>query len=390
MHAARAAHPVLKPMLEFAKSESSSLGVEVELQIVDRHTLELAPKASELLSRWDGSTKLQPEIFQSMIELSTGVCTTPADAENDLRGTAQKLLPIARSLGVRFISTGTHPTARYKERRLYPADRYHGLIARNQWIARRLMIFGLHVHIGMPDAETCIAVQNELLYDLGLLLAVSTSSPFWQGDATGLASSRITAFEALPTGGMPALVHDWTEFSELVSTLQKANAITSLKDLWWDIRPSPHYGTLEIRVCDGLATLHETAMIVALAQALARRAGARVAAGTNRPFPPAWRIRENKWRASRHGMEADYLTSNDGDSMPLRPYLKRTLTELGAEDFLDATSSHAIDLMAIAEGAPTRAERQRAIFDHTGSLDEVTRSVATEFEDDVLSSTAAG
>jgi carboxylate-amine ligase len=351
-------------MLEFAKSDAFTLGVEVELQIVDKQTLELTPKASELLSRWDGSGKVQPEIFQSMIELSTGICASPADAENDLRATAKKLLPIARSLGVRFISTGTHPTARYLERKLYPADRYHGLIARNQWIARRLMIFGLHVHIGMPDAETCIAIQNELLYDLGLLLAVSTSSPFWQGEPTGLASSRITVFEALPTGGMPALVHDWNEFSELVATLQKANAITSLKDLWWDIRPSPRYGTLEIRVCDGLATLHETAMIVALAQALAKRAGARVAAGTNRPFPPAWRVRENKWRASRHGMEADYLTSNDGDSMPVRAYLKRTLTELAADGFLDATSLHTTDLLAIADGAPTSSERQRAIFDN--------------------------
>jgi carboxylate-amine ligase len=377
-------------MLEFAKSDAFTLGVEVELQIVDKQTLELTPKASELLSRWDGSGKVQPEIFQSMIELSTGICASPADAENDLRATAKKLLPIARSLGVRFISTGTHPTARYLERKLYPADRYHGLIARNQWIARRLMIFGLHVHIGMPDAETCIAIQNELLYDLGLLLAVSTSSPFWQGEPTGLASSRITVFEALPTGGMPALVHDWNEFSELVATLQKANAITSLKDLWWDIRPSPRYGTLEIRVCDGLATLHETAMIVALAQALAKRAGARVAAGTNRPFPPAWRVRENKWRASRHGMEADYLTSNDGDSMPVRAYLKRTLTELAADGFLDATSLHTTDLLAIADGAPTSSERQRAIFERTGSLDEVARSVASEFEDDILSKSAAG
>ncbi len=390
MHAARAANPLYSPMLEFAQSESYTLGVEVELQIVDKQTLELSPKASELLSRWDGSPKVQPEIFQSMIELSTGICATPADAENDLRETARKLLPIARSQGVRFISTGTHPTARYLERKLYPADRYHGLIARNQWIARRLMIFGLHVHIGMPDAETCIAVQNEMLYDLGLLLAVSTSSPFWQGEATGLASSRITVFEALPTGGMPALVHDWNEFSELVATLQKANAITSLKDLWWDIRPSPRYGTLEIRVCDGLATMHETAMIVALAQALAKRAGARVAAGINRPFPPAWRIRENKWRASRHGMEADYLTSNDGDSMPVRAYLKRTLTELGADGFLDASTLHAVDLMKIADGAPTSAERQRAIFERTGSLDEVARSVASEFEDDILSKTSAG
>ena len=144
---------------------------------------------------------------------------------------------------MRFISTGTHPTAHY------------------QWIARRLLIFGLRVQIGMPDPETCIVVQNELLRDLGLLLALSTSSPYWQGEITGLASSRVTVFEAMPTGGSPILLKNWDEFSSLVATLQKAHAITSLKDLWWDIRPSPRDGTLEIRVCDGLASIRETCAI---------------------------------------------------------------------------------------------------------------------------------
>jgi carboxylate-amine ligase len=271
------------------------------------------------------------------------------------------------------------------QRKLFPADRYHGLIARNQWIARRLLIFGLHVHVGMPDAETCIAVQNELLYDLGLLLAVSVSSPYWQGEATGLASSRVTVFEAMPTGGLPSLVHDWTEFNELVETLQKANAITSLKDLWWDIRPSPRYGTLEIRVCDGLATIRETCAIVALAQGLARRAGERVASGQGRTFPPAWRVRENKWRASRHGMDADYITGNDGQSMAVRAYLSRTLAELEADGFM-APSPYLEDLRRIAGGAPTSAERQRALFDRTQSFDDVTKALADEFEDDVLAS----
>lgn len=377
-------------MIEFAKSEPYTLGVEVELQIVDRETLELSPKATQLLSKWSGPPTVQPEIFQSMIELSTGICKDAAHADADLRATATKLLPIARQHGVRFIATGTHPTARYQERKLFPADRYHGLIARNQWIARRLLIFGLHVHIGMPDPETAIAVQNELLYDLGLLLAVSTSSPFWQGEATGLSSSRITVFEALPTGGMPALVHDWTEFCELVEILQRAHAITSLKDLWWDIRPSPRYGTIEIRVCDGLASLRETAQIVALSQGLARRAGARVAAGEGRTFPPAWRIRENKWRASRHGMDADYIVSNDGTTEPVRPYLSRTLDELAADGFMDADSPYFAALRRIADGAPTSAERQRAIYERTQSFDAVTKALADEFEDDVLSGTAAG
>jgi carboxylate-amine ligase len=376
-------------MIEFAKSEPFTLGVEVELQIVDRQTHELAPKAPQLLHRWSGPATVQPEIFQSMIELSTGICRDADHAEADLRATATKLVPIAKSLDVRFIATGTHPTARYQERKLFPADRYHGLIARNQWIARRLQIFGLHVHIGMSDPETAIAIQNELLHDLALLLAVSTSSPFWEGDATGLASSRITVFEALPTGGTPTLVHDWNEFCELVETLQRAEAITSLKDLWWDIRPSPRYGTIEIRICDGLATLRETAMIVALAQGLAKRAGARVAAGEGRTFPPAWRVRENKWRASRHGMDAELVIANDGTHAPARAYLGRVLDELVADGHLAKDSRHVIGLGALASGAPTSAERQRAVHAATNSLDAVCKSLADEFEDDILAGVGA-
>lgn len=375
--------------LEFAKSESYTLGVEVELQIVDRETHELSPKATQLLSRWGDSPKVQPEIFQSMLEMSTGICRSAADAERDLRATAVSLLALAREYDVRFISTGTHPTARYQERMLFPSERYHGLIARNQWIARRLLIFGLHVHIGMPDPETCIAVQNEMLRDLGLLLALSTSSPYWQGEITGLASSRVTVFEAMPTGGSPILFKNWDEFASLVTTLHKAHAITSLKDLWWDIRPSPRYGTLEIRVCDGLASIRETCAVVALTQALARRAGARVAAGKGRTHPPEWCVRENKWRASRHGMEAEYVTDDDGSTEPVRNYLLRTLEELARDGHAHGSEEYFRELRAIGEGAPTSADRQRALYERTQSFLAVTRALADEFEDDVLAGIAA-
>lgn len=376
-------------MLEFARSEPFTLGVEVELQIVDPRSYDLSPKAQQLLSRWSGRKTVQPEIFQSMIELNTGVCADADAADRDLRSTAEPLLALAREQDVRFIATGTHPTARYVERLVYPAERYHGLIARNQWIARRLQIFGLHVHLGMPDPETCIAVQNELLHDLGLLLACSTSSPFFQGEETGLASSRITVFEGMPTGGLPQPVRDWAEFTSVVETLTKAHAITSLKDLWWDIRPSPRYGTLEIRVCDGLATLSETAMIVALSQGLARRAGARVAAGRGRLSPPIWFVRENKWRASRHGMDAEMIVSAEGETMPARERLRATLDELEAGGFMAGNERFLPALRALASGAPTSAERQKATYERTRDFHAVTKALADEFEDDVLAGVGA-
>ena len=242
----------------------------------------------------------------------------------------------------------------------------------------------------MPDPETCIAVQNELLRDLGLLLAISTSSPYWQGEVTGLASSRVTVFEAMPTGGSPVLIRDWREFSTLVGTLQRAHAITSLKDLWWDIRPSPRYGTVEIRVCDGLASIRETCAIVALSQALAMRAGARVTAGKGRSYPAAWLIRENKWRASRHGMEAEYVTEDDGSTEPVRSYLLRTLDELQRDGFAEGSEAYFDELRAIGNGAPTSADRQRALYAKTESFLAVARALADEFEDDVLTGVGSG
>lgn len=370
-------------MIEFAKSEPYTLGVEVELQIVNRQTSDLAPAAPALLDAWTGRPTVHPELFQSMLELNTGVCATAEDAERDLRETARALTDLAHAQGVRFISTGTHPTASYLDRRIFPAPRYDGLIERNQWIAKRLLIFGLHVHVGVPDAETCIAVQNELLCDLGLVLALSSSSPFWHGEVTGLSSSRVTMFEAMPTAGMPALVSDWAEFSALVDTLTRARAITSLKDLWWDIRPSPKYGTLELRVCDGLPTIRETCAVVALVQAMARRAGARVAAGTNRGVPPAWRIRENKWRAARHGMNADFVTDDAGGMTPARDYLAALIAELETSGHFTGGESYVPWLTAMARGGRTSSERQLAMYERTHDLTAVAASLADEFEADV-------
>jgi carboxylate-amine ligase len=371
------------PSLDFTASEPYTLGVEVELQIVDRATGDLAPKAPELIEAWTGGPTVHPELFKSMIELNTSICRSAREAENDLRRTVVPLMDLADARGLRFISTGTHPTARYQDRVPFPSERFDQLIERNQWIVRRLLIFGLHVHVGMPDGDTCIAVQNELLYDLGLLLALSASSPFWQGERTGLASSRITMFESMPTAGTPAIVRDWVEFSELVAALTASRAITSLKDFWWDIRPSPAYGTLELRACDGLASIHDTCAVVALVHALARRAGARIAAGQVRPPPPPWLVRENKWRAARHGMNAALVTDVEGTTTEARARLDSALDDLMDRGFLEADDVYLEDLRRIAAGGGTSADRQIALFERTGDLRAVTQSLADYFEADV-------
>jgi carboxylate-amine ligase len=355
----------------------------MEIQLVDAETFDLVPRAPEILARAGAPDhRIEPEFFQSMLEVSTGVCETPQEAWDDLRTSFARLLPITRGLGVRMVSAGTHPFAHYEERVVSPSPRYHQLIERNQWIARRLMIFGLHVHVGMPSAEACIAIQNELAYDLGLLLGLSASSPFWLGSDTGLASSRITVFETLPTGGVPSLVPDWPAFDRLVTVLERSRAITSVKDLWWDVRPSPRYGTLEIRVCDAMPGLRSTIAVVALIQALAQAAWDRIRAGQRRPPPPDWFLRENKWRASRHGPEADLLLDLDGNVMLLRDLLEQHLASLEPYAAASGPGSPAAACRALARAAASSSSRQRDILSSTGSLVEVTRALADEFEDE--------
>jgi carboxylate-amine ligase len=315
--------------LIFAPSEPLTLGVEVEIQILDEQTLDLKPMSPTILNEFQGDkSKLKAELFQSMLEINTGICRDAHDVRRDLAATTEEVKTLCERLGLRIASSGTHPFANYSKRIIYPAERYRELIDRNQWIARRLVIFGLHVHIGMRDGDHAILMNNALLHYLPLLLALSASSPFWHGEDTELASSRITFFEALPTGGHPCAVSSWEDFLRIYNNLLKSGAIRSPKDIWWDIRPSPSFGTLEIRICDGPATLAETTALTALIHALAIHIDKQIADGRRFLPPPDWILRENKWRASRHGLEASQIVTGEGDTQSLRDVLATLFQEL--------------------------------------------------------------
>lgn len=375
------------PLIKFAKSDAHSLGVEMELQLINPDTLDLHPGAPTLIAEWDNrDPRVKPELLQSMIEVNTGICETAHEIERDLRGTVTALHAIARSSGMRLASNGTHATARHWERSLYPAPRYQELIDRNQFIARRLMIFGLHVHIGARDGHHCMRMNNEFLYFLPHLLALSASSPFWEGHDTGLASSRITVFEALPTAGHPCAVGSWEEYQALISKLVRSKAIRDLKDIWWDIRPSPSFGTLEIRVCDGLPTITETVAVTAFIHALAVWFDEHRSPGYRPASLPDWLIRENKWRASRHGLNADLVITDEGQTRPLRDDLEETLVKLDPVFRRLGYESYVGVLHQMIRGNPSHV-RQQLVYASTECLKEVTRSLITEFDDDVAGST---
>lgn len=365
--------------IKFNQSDDLTLGVEIELQLIDDKTLNLCPKGESLLEASISNPKIKREFYLSTIEVNTEICKDVHLVKKDLQESFQYLRLMGASLGLKFATTGCHPFSRYADCIISPTERYYELIDRNQWLTRRMTVFGLHVHLGMKSGDDCIRFNNFFMHFLPHLLALSSSSPFWQGNDTGLASCRPTTYEALPTAGQPYCVKNWRDFENLYFTLKKCEAIKSLKDLWWDIRPSPSFGTLEIRVCDGLATLEETLAIVSFIHGLAhwfRDNGDWI---DQVQLPAPWISRENKWRVMRYGLDAEIITSGSGNLKPIRQDI---------EDWLQKISSHIKQLdydqyiqvlpKVIEQG--TSSQRQRNKFQITQSLEKVVLHNIFEFE----------
>lgn len=350
----------------------------MEFQVLDKSTLQLTPRASEILNAID-SQRLTHEFFQSTLEVVTGVCKDVHEADKDLRESIRKVNDTASRLGLCFASTGTHPQADYRERLITDSPRYGELIDRNQWLIRRMAVYGMHVHIGMRSGDECIRYNNFFLHFVPHLIALSASSPYWQKMDTGLASCRPTMYEALPTAGMPYIVKNWKEFEKLVQFLTRADAIRSLKDLWWDLRPSPGWGTLELRICDVPASQREMLGLVAFIHCLAHwfhdhhEEWGKAHAPIRR-----WIFRENKWRAIRYGLDASVIVSRTGKTRALRKDMAMWIKELApyAERLgYQAFMSVIPDLLKYGNSA----QRQRKKFAERGDLLDVVRHNVKEF-----------
>lgn len=361
--------------MHFEPSAKWTLGVEQEIQLIDPETSDLKPCSLELLTKLGEQTKITAEIFQSMIEVRTGICANAFEVFEDLKRSHQLLLGVAQSMGVCLASSGSHPFAKYTLRKLFPSERYQYLIDRNQWIARRLLIFGLHVHVGMPDGEAAIRISNRLQRYLPLLLAMSSSSPYWDSQDTGLSSCRITVFEAIPTGGHPCIVRSWNDFVKMTERLRRSGGIGSLKDIWWDIRPNPDFGTIEIRICDIPHRVDQVGALAALVQLLCEYLD--TSAPHEMDEPEDWWIRENKWRASRYGTEACFIVTNEGETLSALQVwkeLKRDLQPLiekrHYQKFIETLDGF------FAKG--TCAEEQRRVYAETERLESVVEYIINE------------
>jgi len=292
--------------LKFAKSSSYTLGVEIEFQTLDKNTYDLAPFAPVLLENAPLLLKprLSPEFIQSILEIQTGICFSLTDVENDLMQTVSLAEELAEENNSILFAASLHPFAKHREQLLTTNSRYEVIMQELQIVGRRFITQGLHVHVGMPDGEAAVRVCNHIQAYLPILLALTASSPFSQGEDTGFMSYRTKLFEALPLAGIYTHIDNWHRFKEEVYLLQSVGVIESIRDLWWDARPHPDFGTLEIRVCDLPVRFTDILGITAVIQALVA-----TLVEEENVYPPLNQhiIKSNKWQAARYGLEGTYF-----------------------------------------------------------------------------------
>jgi carboxylate-amine ligase len=370
--------------IDFTSSRRASLGVEWELELVDLETRQLASASDDVLaaiSPRGEHPKAKHELLQSCVEVITGICQTVAQAREDLAHTVAEVTKAAdeRNLGV--MCSGTHPITDWATQRITDNARYALLVERNQWMARQLQIFGVHVHVGVRAPDKAMPIVNGLLSYLPHFLALSASSPYWIGSDTGLASYRSKVFEALPTAGLPYQLSGWPAFEKYMEALISSHAIESVREVWWDIRPHPGFGTVELRICDGLPTLDEIVCVAALAQCLVERFDRQLDHGYTLPEPRPWLVRENKWRAARYGLDAEIVVDNAGSVQPVT----EAITDL-VDDLLPI--ARRLDCERELESIPrliqrgASYQRQRAVAAaNNGDLAAVVDSLIAEMRD---------
>lgn len=373
--------------IRFTHNAEPTLGIELELHIIDPATGNLSNAANDILDEIGAPhpegehPKAKHELFQSTIEIITGICDTPSQAKADLATTLSEVRDAAAERGLKLMSAGTHPFALANEQLVSPNPRYHELVEQMQWPARRLVICGAHFHVGLKSGPQAIAVVNELKRHLPIFLIASASSPFLETEDTGLASTRSKIFESLPTAGLPPLLDDWADFESFMETLINACCISSIREVWWDVRPHPEFGTVELRMCDAPATLRETVALGALAQAVVAHAADRFDRGELPPPPREWTVRENRWLAARYGVDAELIVDDDGAREPALAVLEQLIDEVAPTARRLGSEAELQDLLALWTAGPGYL-RQRRIVERGGSYIDVVNSLVQELETD--------
>jgi carboxylate-amine ligase len=369
---------------KFGSSDPYTLGVEEEYMLLDSETFDLVQHIDTVLAAVSGhelEPRINAELMQSVLEIATPVCRTPSAVEEQLRKIRAYVCDTARAAGMRVGSAGTHPFSLFERQRITARDRYRNLVDQLQYVARRELIFGMHVHVAVDDAEKAIQVVNGLLVHMPHLLALSASSPFWRGEPTGLSSSRQMVFAAFPRSGPPPRFKDYSDYAAVVGQLEKTGCIADYTHIWWDIRLHPRLGTIEIRICDATTRIEDVVALTAYCQALVKHYCERYERGEEIPSYHRILTTENKWLAARYGLEAPLmdLASGRRNRTPVSQLVRRTLKdiepharELGADRELEGIRS----ILSRGNGS----DRQLRVFNANRDIVEVAREIADATE----------
>jgi carboxylate-amine ligase len=367
------------------KAPSLTIGIEEEYQIIDPKTRELRSYITEILKEESVILgEIKPELHQSMVEVGTRVCHTPAEARAELVRLRKLVMDLAAKSGLKVVAAASHPFSSWMEQEITPLERYLGVREDLQDLAQRLLIFGTHVHVGIEDRGFLIDAMNAVRYMLPHLLSLSTSSPFWLGRKTGLKSYRSIVFKGFPRTGIPRSLTSWGEFEEIVNTLVETGSIPNASKIWWDVRPSWSYPTLEMRICDVCTRVDEAVCIAALFQAIiAKIWKLRCDNLSWRQYSAAF-IEENKWRACRYGLDGKMIDFGKSREMPARQLIEE-LVGWFVDDVVDELGSRKeVEYAMTILKNGTSADRQLAVYEKTGDLKTVVDSLIQETEEGVL------
>jgi len=363
--------------LTFTSNPEPTMGVEIELALVDNGTLALTSAIQPILERLSrpASEHVKPELMQCYLEINTGICRRVDEAEADLRRSLKAVQQAADEVGVSLLWSATHPFSSWKDQQLTPNERYENLIRLLQDTGRQLITFGLHVHVGVDSGDKAVMICEQIEPYLPLLLALSANSPCWEGRITGLHSTRSKVMESLPTAGLPVQLRNWSEYTWLINHLVETGFINTIREIWWDVRPHHNFGTVEVRVCDMPASLDEAMALAALIQCLVRYLSECIDEGYYQSDAHPMMVRQNKWRAARYGRGARLV-----DPQTLRPRsvpelvaelletLRPTADALGCREYLERVTCLATH--------PTGSERQLALLEQYGPEETVRRLAA--------------
>lgn len=364
----------------FTKNERPTVGVELELGLVNERSMALSSSYAELSSVLESAHGLggfKPELMQCVLEINTGVCETIDHAQEDLAGKLRLVQAACDKLDLRLWWGATHPFSKWADQRVTDDARYHDLVHLLQEMARRLVTFGLHVHVGVDSGDKAVMICDRIMRHLPTLLALSASSPFWEARKTGLHSHRSKIMEGLPTAGLPTLMRNWSEYVWLVNHMIDTGFINTIREIWWDVRPHHNFGTVEVRVCDMPGNLQDTLGIAALVQCLVKALSDEIEEGAYQHDCHPMMVAQNKWRAARFGVRADLVDNYTYEVLPVVAVVTRLVSKLRLVAAELGCEHHVEHCIRMAENL-SAAEKQLQILDLGGRPEDIVRELTDQ------------